>query len=99
MAMMSAFPVQVEEAAAAGPMNATAFDEAEAEESKTEGRRMRSLSNEQHFRRSSGMTTGKYALSGFRQSAVTFIKIAGLHPNLAAGFRYIAKARQGSFIK
>lgn len=57
-------------------MNATAFDGAEAEESKTEGRRMRSLSNEQHFRRSSGMTTGKYALSGFRQSAVTFIKIA-----------------------
>lgn len=73
---ISSFLVQVEEAAAAGPMNATAFDGAEAEESKTEGRRMRSLSNEQHFRRSSGMTTGKYALSGFRQSAVTFIKIA-----------------------
>eukprot|EP00729_Bicosta_minor_P004728 gene4728-29109_t len=58
MATMGAFPVQVEEAAAAGPMNTTAFDKAEAEESKTEGCRMRSRSNEQHFRRSSGMTTG-----------------------------------------
>lgn len=59
---------------------------------------MRTLANEQHFRRASNETTNTYAKSGLRQSARVLIENTGLHPNLAAGFHHVSRARQGSFV-
>ena len=95
---MGAFPEAVQKAAGGGAMTAEVFDAADSSTSKAEGRRMRSLANEQQFRRKPAATTKKYALSGIRQSAKMIIDLAGLHPNLAAGFYYISKKRQGSFV-
>ena len=101
-ATMGELPAHVAEAAAGGHMNAETFAATDPSTSKTEGRRMRTLINEWHFRRNFGKnttnTTDKYAVSGYRQSARAVIQLAGLHPNLAAGFHQISKARQGSFI-
>ena len=95
---MGEFPANVVEAAAGGPMTADTLAAADPSTSKTEGRRMRTLANEQQFRRISCKTTDNYAVSGYRQSAKAVIQLAGMHPNLAAGFHHVSKARQGSFI-
>ena len=97
VATMGDFPDAFKEAAAAGPMNAATFDAAAASTSKIDGRRMRMLANEQHFRRTTCPTTNTYAMSGLRQSAKAFLLLAGLHPTLATGFHYLATARHGTF--
>ena len=90
-------PAAAKDAAAEGPMNRAAFDAADANTSKLEGRRMRTLASEWHFRRTTCPTTNDYATSGLRQSAEAFLLLAGLHPNLAAGFHHLATVRNGSF--
>lgn len=90
-------PETIKDAVAGGPMNKDMFDDAEATTSKLEGRRMRDLANEWHFRRTTCPTTNDYATSGLRQSAKAFLTLTGLHPNLAAGFHHLATIRNGSF--
>ena len=97
VAHLGDLPETIKDAVAGGPMNKAMFDDAEANTSQLEGRRMRDMANEWHFRRTTCPTTNDYATSGLRQSAKAFLTLTGLHPNLAAGFHHLATARNGSF--
>ena len=41
----------------------------------------------------------RYGNNGFRHSSEALVKIAGLHPEFASGFHWLARCRSGNFIK
>ena len=93
-------------AAAAGPVDFSVAETADA--ASKVGKRIQILFDEWLFRSEPEKAKGnakinvyanRYGNNGFRHSSEALVKIAGLHPEFASGFHWLARCRSGNFIK
>ena len=88
-----------------GPVDFSATETADA--ASKVGKRIQILFDEWLFRSEPEKAKGhakinvyanRYGNNGFRHSSESIVKIAGLHPVFASGFRWLARCRSGNFI-